>query len=306
MGGTSSQTQNQSSNQQSTTNPWASTIAPLQNLVSGVNSQIPNAATTGAQTNAFNNINSIYGAGNQYAPQIGNVANTFLNGGTNLSPQVQSAYDQYSKQVMPWASGAMADPSQNPALASALNVAGTDATNSINGMFAGAGRDLSGANQQAVARGITQAEAPILMGAQQTALDTANNLYGAGINNANTQTGINQASYGLMGQGINAADSANNANLWGPQGIINTGQAQAALPLTNYSQIAGILGPIAGLGGTTSGNSSGTMTGTSTMSPAQQAWGWMNSFANLTNAFKPGGAGGFGGSGGSGGSGGAG
>ena len=35
--------------------------------------------------------------------------------------------------------------------------------NSVNGQFAGAGRDLSGLNQQYLGRGITAAEAPILL-----------------------------------------------------------------------------------------------------------------------------------------------
>jgi hypothetical protein len=46
----------------------------------------------------------------------------------------------------------------------------------------------------------------------------------------------------------------------------------------------GILSPLAAQFGTQTGDSNSV--GTSTLSPAQQAWGWMNSLANVVKAYK--------------------
>ena len=50
----------------------------------------------------------------------------------------------------------------NSALKPQLQTIQDDVTNTTNGQFAAAGRDMSPANYQAVARGVAQGEAPVI------------------------------------------------------------------------------------------------------------------------------------------------
>jgi hypothetical protein len=56
------------------------------------------------------------------------------------------------------------------------------------------------------------------------------------------------------------------------------------LPIQNATALLGALSPLAAQFGTQTGNSSSD--GTSELSPAQQAWGWMSSLGNLVKAYK--------------------
>src|SRR5262249_26929294 len=150
------------------------------------------------ETAAFGQLTANAQAGNPYAPAIGNTASTLLaGGGPDRSGYLTNAYANLQNQLSPWASGAMADPSQNPVLAQQLGVMSNDITNSINQQFAAAGRDLSPDNSQAVARGIMQGAVPLLENAQQQGLGAASTLYNAG----NT-----------TGSGLSALDQTNLAN----------------------------------------------------------------------------------------------
>jgi hypothetical protein len=83
-----------------------------------------------------------------------------------------------------------------------LDTIRNDVTNSTDAQFAGAGRDLSGLNTQARARGIAQGEAVPLLGQYNANVDNTLNagsqLFGANYNTAGAITG-NQR------QGLNAA-----------------------------------------------------------------------------------------------------
>jgi hypothetical protein len=283
MGGTSKQTQQTSSQ----TNPWQPTVQPLTNLVGQLDPSIANTGPNQTETGALNTLRQNAASGNPYAGQIGQVANTFLSGGADNSGLVNNAYSQYAQNIAPWANGSMADPANNPALANALATVRSDVSNSVNGMFAGAGRDLSGANQQALARGISQGEAPLLLQAQQEGLNQAGNLYNAGGSTAGILANLNAQRYGLMGQGINAADSALQARDSAANQQLGVEQQARGVPLSNISNIAGILGPIAGLGGQSTGQSSGSYT----MSPMQQALMGSHMFSSMfggSNASVPG------------------
>jgi hypothetical protein len=62
-----------------------------------------------------------------------------------------------------------------------------------------------------------------------------------------------------------------------------TANAQQQMPMQNYAQLAGILGPLAGMFGQQSGTAN--TQGTQTKSGFDQATGWMNAFANMGKAF---------------------
>ena len=78
-------------------------------------------------------------------------------------------------------------------LSISLDTIKNDATNSTDGAFAAAGRDLSPANSMATARGITQGEAPVLANQYNTnvshMMDAAKTLYGANSGTAGAITG---------------------------------------------------------------------------------------------------------------------
>ncbi len=281
MGGKSESTQ--VSSQQATKDPWAPTVDSLKGIIGQLNGQLGNTGATPTEQGAFNTLTSNAQSGNPYAGQIGDYATNLLNGGgaNNQAPQVQSAYDTYAKNIAPWANGAMADPTQNPALRSMLDVIQNDVGNSVNSQFAAAGRDMSGANQQAYGRGISQGYAPVLLQAQQQGLQSAQDLYNAGNNTSGLLTGMNQTGLANQGQGVDAATSALQARDSSANQLLNIGQQQRALPMSNIGNIASLLTPIAQLGGNSTTYGQTTGQSQSTMSPAQQAWGWMNAVGSL-------------------------
>src|SRR5262249_17740424 len=146
------------------------------------------------------------------------------------------------------------DPTKVPGIAAALETVRNDVTNSVNSSFAGAGRDLSGLNQQSLARGIAQGEAPVLLdaffknaGLQQNA---ASALPGLANSTATTQSSLDQASLANRAQGLNigltAVPQAANA---APTGVLSAENLLRTLPLQNLQALSSLVVPIAGLGG---------------------------------------------------------
>lgn len=264
-----------------TTNPWGPTQQGLQGILGQIQGQMGNTGMNGQEQGAFNQLQSNANGGNLYAGQIGSYASGMLNGGgmNGFAPGVQSAFDQYSKQIMPWANGSMGDPNTNPALRGMLNTIQSDTSNSINSQFAGAGRDMSGMNQQALARGLAQGESPLLMQAQQQGLQSAGDLYNAGNSTQGILAGLNQQSNQNKGIGVGASGQALDANNWGANQTLGIQNAMRQLPLQNMQQIEQMLTQMASLGGQST--QQGTTSGSNTMSGAQQAWGWMNALSKF-------------------------
>ncbi len=263
MGGQSSSQQQQ----QTTTQPWAPTQGGLQDIISQIQGQMGNTGITPTETNAFNQLSANAAGGNPYAGQIAGYASNLLNGGgaNAQAGNVSNALSTYQNQLAPWAQN-IGDPSQNPALRAMLDTIRNDTSNSINSQFAGAGRDLSGINQQALARGIAQGEAPTLLNAQTQGLNAAGNLYNAGNTTAGILGQMNQTGLGNQGVGIDAAVQALQAGNYGPVHQLLIEAQRRGLPISNIGQLAQLLVPIAGLGG----QSNSTASGTQQMSGAQQ------------------------------------
>lgn len=284
MGGTSKQTQ--TSQQQTSQNPWGPTIPGLTDIAKGVSGLVPGAGLTGAETGALNMLQGNASAGNPYAPQIGVLANDLLSGGPNRTGYATGGYDAYKAALDPIARGDYVDPSKNTALQSYLSTIGNDITNRVNGMFAGAGRDLSGANVGALSRGLTEGLAPILLNAYQgersNQLNAINSLYGAGNNTAGILSGLDQTKLGNQQAGIGVAGQALDANNYEPNQTLAIEAMRRSIPVRNFSQLLGILGPLGSLGGTS--NSQGTATGTNTMSGAQQ---FATIAGGLNSLFRP-------------------
>ena len=262
---------------QHATTPWAATSGLLGNLLNQIGGLSPNL--TEAESGALGQLSANASAGNPWASQIGGVANTLLaGGGPDRTPMVNGAYDQYRVALAPFARGDYVDPASDPALRSYLDVLKNDVSTQVNGMFAGAGRDLSGMNQQALARGITQAEAPVLLDAYNRALagqrSAINSLYGAGGQTAGLLSNLDQARLANQQAGIGAADAALTAQNWGPTQQLAVEAQRRGIPLQTLAAQYGMVLPaaqaFATTAGTSSGSSSGTTSGTSVGSGTQQ------------------------------------
>src|SRR6185312_8181204 len=96
-----------------------------------------------------------------------------LNGGgaTANDNNISGNLSTYQGLLTPYANGSMIG--NNPALKAQLDSLTQDITNQVNGQFAAAGRDMSGANTQTLGRGIAQGVAPVLAAQYNTDVDRA-------------------------------------------------------------------------------------------------------------------------------------
>ncbi len=267
-----SQTQQSNQAQNSTTNPWAPASAELQALISRYSQQ--GTDVTGQQKSALDNlVSSASGVPNFGTAGAGAVNNQF---NYSTAPQVgmlQDALSGLKTNIGGTASGANLDPYSTPGFGDALKTMTSDITNQVKGVYAGSGRDPSGAGSfaQSLGRGLTQGEAPViqaeadrLRGEQQGAAGT---LYNAGTGTAGQITGQQQIPLANQTQAIQNA---------GMLGNLFTQPAQTQLAAANtayqqpYGNLAALLGPLTQLGGM-GGQSSGTSQGTQTTTQNQSA-----------------------------------
>ena len=277
MGGESKSTQTQNS----TTAPWEPAQGTLQGILGQLQGQLGNTGLTGAETGALNTIQGNAANAGQYAPQIGANATELLNGGGALNQQgaVNQNYQDYQRRLGATANGS--NIGSNSALNPYLDTLRSDITNQVNGSFAAAGRDFSGANQGALGRGIAQGLAPVI--ANQFNTDTANQrgaadaLYGAGNTNAGLLSGLQQQSLANKQLGTQAASQALDAQNAGANATLQAEAARRGIPVQALGLLAQIGIPIAGLGG----QSSGTATGTQQDSGMKQFGQFAQGFGNL-------------------------
>jgi hypothetical protein len=266
MGGQSSSTQTQ----QSQTAPWQAAQPMLQNILGQVGSGLNNTGLTSAEAGALTQLSQNASQGNPYSGSIGDYAQSLLNGGgaNAQAGNVQSNFGTLQSQLTPYANGSMIG--HNPALAAQLAQIQTDVGNSVNGQFAAAGRDMSGANQMAYGRGVAAGEAPVIAAQynQDVAnqLGAANALYSAGNTTAGTLSGMQQNYLNNQGQGVNATQSALDAKNYGANAMLAEEAQRRGIPVQALGLLAQIGVPIAQLGS----QSNGTSSGTQQMSGAQQ------------------------------------
>jgi hypothetical protein len=270
---TSKQSTTTSQSQNGTISPWEPAQGALNGILSGINSN--GFGPTGAQSSAVGQLQTAAQAAPNYGTQAADVANSLLTGGQNFAPTVNNAYSQYQGAVNPFLSSSL-DPTQTPGISNALDAIRNDVSNSVNGMFAGAGRDLSGLNQQSLARGISQGEAPVLLDQYNqnvnNRMNAANGILGAGQSTANTLSGLQQTQFGNQVQGVNLGTNAvpaaymSNAN-----NSLNAANTAYNLPFQNLASAEALTLPIAGLGRQYTGNASGQSDTSSTKSPFDAA-----------------------------------
>lgn len=273
MGGTSTSQQEQTQN--STTAPWAPTQGLLGNIINQLGTASNSTGITGAQTGALNTIEgNSNAASGLFAPQQSNYAQSLYNGGgaLNQAGNINQNYQNYYNQTNPLASNTNYNPYNTPGFSDAINTATSDITNNINGSFAAAGRDMSGANSQALARGLTQGLAPIIQSQYNQNVanqqNAAGNLYGAGNTNAGLLSGLQQQYLTNQGAGLNAANSGLDLSNAGANATLAAEAQRYGIPIQNLGLLANLGIPIAGLGSQNMGHS--VSQGSNTMSGAQQ------------------------------------
>lgn len=286
MGSSSSQT-----TQQSSTQPWAAAMPDVSSLLGKLGGLIPGSTSLSPATSgAIDQLTAAGQAGNPYAGAIGNVANDLFTGAgaTSQNPALQSNLQQLQSSLAPYAAPGYST-LNSPAVQAALQQVGSDVTNQVNGEFAAAGRSGSGMNQQTLARGIAQGEAPIIM--NQANQDAATNqaainaLYGAGNTTAGAIAGNNQQGVANQNAGINAASAASAAQSWGPQQVLQAQQLAQSIPAQNLGLLAQIGIPLAELG-TTGTTQSNTTSNPSMLSQLTSLGGLFSAPANGTSAIQ--------------------
>lgn len=253
----------QKTSSSSSVQPWSPTIPGLKTLIGDVNSLEGNYQPNALETQALGQIATNAQSLPNFGPQATSVASGFLTG--DPSGMLGPAYAAYQGQVNPIANANL-DPTQTPGISNLLDTIRGDVTNSVNGMFAGAGRDLSGLNTQYLARGIAQGEAqPLLNQYNQNVtnrLNAANGLLGAA-GTTSSAMGQNQTT------GFNMAQLVPSLVNQGPNAVLQSQAAARGLPVSNLAQLEALLLPIAGLGQ----QGAGSQNTTSTAAPWQIATG---------------------------------
>ncbi len=246
--GTGSQTLNAGGNTNSfsQTNPYGPTQGGLQSI-----------------------INEIKAAGS--GPAVAQTAsNIFQTGGDPTGILRREA-----SNLNPMASADL-DPTRTPGMANVLKTIQNDIGNQINGQFAGAGRSLSGLNTQTLSRGLAQGEAVPLL-----------NQYNQNFSNrlgANQQLGtVSQNAMSNLGQGANFAQLAPQLAQLNPMMAQQLTQQRNLQPLNYLTQYENALNPMAGLGGTVSGNQQSNQSGSGTAT--NSILGQLGQMGGLINPF---------------------
>jgi len=272
--GTTSNTQAQTAN--TNTGPWGATQPLLGSIIGSLNGLSGNTSPSPQQSEAVANLQGSANAIPNFGDAAANSVNPLLNG--TYSGMLTGALNDYKTTLSPYLSSSYLNPMTTPGLSDALGTVKSDVTNQVNDQFAAAGRDLSPANTTALARGISQGEAPIIadqynrnVAAQQGA---AGALYGAGASTPGMLSNLTTSGIGAAG----ALPSLYTAPASAELGAANAGYA---LPYSNLGMLSGLTLPIAGLGQTSSSSSTGTNNG------SYSGTGNSNSVGNSSQNMSP-------------------
>jgi len=264
---TQSSSQNTSSNQGATASTSAQSSGPwaaAQPLIGNILSSLQGLSTTPstAQSDAVANLQ----AGASAIPNEGAAASGVVGGLMDATPQytglLSGGLTDYQSSLAPYLSASYLNPMTTPGLSTALNTTNQNITNQINDQFAAAGRDLSPANTQALALGLSQGEAPLITNQYNqnvaTQLGAANSLFGAAGTTASGLSGLDQTALANQEAGVNLAASLPGLYTAPGTAAVNAANTAYGLPFTNIGMLSQLALPIAGLGQTSSGSTSGT------------------------------------------------
>jgi hypothetical protein len=278
----------QKTTQQSTTAPWEPAQPALQGILSQLQTNLGKTGLTGAEDTALTgSTNNAYDWTKQFAPSITGYAKDLLAGGgaTDQAGNVNQNFLDYKSYTQPLASNTNYNPYDTPGFRDAIDTMKADITNNVNGSFAAAGRDFSGANFNTLGRGITSGIAPTIAAQYnqnvQNQQGAADRLFSGGNTNAGILAGLQQQKLTNQGQGVSAAGQAGAASNVGYDATMAAEAQRRGIPVQALGLLAQIGIPIGALGG----QSSGTSTTEKQASPLETALGISGIFKN----FFPGG-----------------
>ncbi len=251
----------QQTQQQSQTDPWA----PTQPLLKDVIARLGNLSRTGDGSTeaAIDRLSALYGNGGGSADVFRDVGQGMVDT-PDRTGQIDTARADLTQRLSATADGRNLNLAENPYLQSMLTQVGDDAQKRINAQFAGAGRDLSGANNIEVGRGVTQAQLPILFdqfNREQGRTDAAaRDLANFGLEGARTQTAMDTARGALRRTGAETIQAGRELEAGDLGQLLDLAMAKERLPFDRLGWLTDLLNPIAGLGSQSQG--SGTTKGT--------------------------------------------
>lgn len=248
---------------QSSSQPWSEATPLLQNILSKYGAM--STDVTPGQSTALANLNaSAAGIPNFGGAAAGGVNRLF---GTDTSNQVgmlNTGFDTLNKNIGGTASGAELDPYATPGFSSAIKTMGDDITSRVKGVYAGSGRDPSGAGSfaQSLGRGLEQGIAPVIASQYNTNKGTqmgaAKTLYDASGTTASGITGQEQVPLTNILQGLQGAGMI--PGIATAPAVAQLGAANAGQNLS-FENLQKLLTPALGLGALgTNTNGTGTQT----------------------------------------------
>lgn len=259
MGKSSSKTK-ESQKSSGETGPWKYATPGVQKFTDSLVS-MGSPEVTPDQNKAFDQLKFNAAQGNPFTQQMFSLAGDSFNT-ADRTGGVQQALTGLQGTLGDYASGKYLDPMSNPQMAAMLQQVSDDAQNRVNAQFAAAGRDFSGMNQQSVAKGITQAQLPVLFDQfnkqQGMQVDAARNLYDAGVGSQTTMADLDQVRQQIRNAGIDQTKAALEGQNYGANTILDLEQQKNELPLNNMALYANLLFPTAQLGSTQQETASGT------------------------------------------------
>jgi hypothetical protein len=275
-------------NQTSTKTPWGPASGTLQGILGQVRGI--DAGPNRLENAAFRGLLGNYDYMSQFAPQISGLANTLLGGGTDRTGMVQGGMDDYRNQLAGTIEGQYLDPSSNPFFNQVTSRISDDVQNRINAMYAGSGRDPSGAGSygQNLGRGIAEATAPVFAQQYQqerlNQLGAMNSLYGAGSQSAGLLSQLDQTALGNRSAGVGVAGQAQSAANDPYNQILAVEAQRRGIPLQTLAAQMDIALPIGSAFGTV--NTTGTETSTTATPWYQPVIGGAVAGAGLYGAMK--------------------
>jgi len=279
MGDKTPATTTQNQNSTSTASPYAPAVGMIDNLISkysGISTDPTKAQTNAAQAG----VDATAGLQN-FAPQ----ATSAINSSFGNAGMLNSNLATINKNLGGMAGGAGLNPYETPGFGDALKTMTEDITSATKGVYAGAGRDPSGAGSfsQSLGRGLTQGLSPVLQSQYNTnvgnMMNANNTLYNAGNStvgalNSNTAAALSGAG---MIPGLSLAPSS---------AALSAANTQQGLPYQNLMQQLQAAGLLGGMGGTTTSTGSATGTQTPANDPMSNIIGGISAGAGLVGAFS--------------------
>lgn len=238
------------SQSQGDSDPWDYSVPYLQDFLKEAGA-VGGTGLTPDQKYAFQYLKNNAMEGNPWDVEQAKLAND-LYATPDRAAGVGQAYQTLQTQLGDYASGKYVDPMTNPKIREMMTMVGDDISNRVNAQFAGAGRDLSGANQTAVAKGVSQGQLGLLLDqynrGQDQQIGAAQTLFNAGTGTATTEAGLDAQRANLRGSGAAAGQAALDMQNQGANSLLELDQQIKMLPYEDLATLGSILFPVAGLG----------------------------------------------------------